>query len=135
MTAKRREAVRGSTVGGGAALRLLSLTLRLLLGRPLYEPFEDIISREDLRTMLRGSVLTAALLIFVDGVKELPATLILRPFNFETLATTVYNAASLEQLDEAGPAALAIVVVGLLPVVILARTMARARPGDDVDIT
>ena len=85
--------------------------------------------------MIRGSVLTAALLIFVDGVKELPATLILRPFNFETLATTVYNAASLEQLDEAGPAALVIVVVGLLPVAILARTMARARPGDDVDIT
>ena len=55
MTAKRREAVRGSTVGGGAALRLLSLTLRLLLGRPLYEPFEDIISKQDLRTMLRGS--------------------------------------------------------------------------------
>ncbi len=84
--------------------------------------------------MIRGSVLTAALLIFVDGAKELPATLILRPFDFETLATTVYNAASLEQLDEAGPAALAIVFVGLLPVAILARTLSRARPGDDVDI-
>ena len=59
----------------------------------------------------------AALLIFVDAVKELPATLILRPFNFETLATTVYGAASLEQLDQAGPAALAIVVVGLALVV------------------
>ena len=84
--------------------------------------------------MIRGSVLTAALLIFVDSVKELPATLILRPFNFETLATTVYNAASLEQLDEAGPAALAIVGVGLLPVAILARTLSRSRPGDDVDL-
>ena len=48
--------------------------------------------------MIKGSVLTAALLIFVDSVKELPATLILRPFNFETLSTTVYGAASLEQL-------------------------------------
>jgi iron(III) transport system permease protein len=85
--------------------------------------------------MIRGSVLTAGLLIFVDGSKELPATLILRPFNFETLATTVYNAASLEQLDKAGPAALAIVVVGLLPVAILARTLNRARPGDEVDLT
>ena len=85
--------------------------------------------------MIRGSLLTAALLIFVDGAKELPATLILRPFNFETLSTTVYNAASLEQLDQAGPAALAIVVVGLLPVVVLARTLARSRPGDDVELT
>ena len=85
--------------------------------------------------MIRGSVLTAGLLIFVDGSKELPATLILRPFNFETLATTVYNAASLEQLDKAGPAALAIVVVGLLPVAILARTLNRARPGDEVELS
>ena len=85
--------------------------------------------------MIRGSVLTAALLIFVDGAKELPATLILRPFNFETLATTVYNAASLEQLDRAGPAALAIVIVGLLPVAVLARTLARSRPGDSLDLT
>ena len=84
--------------------------------------------------MIRGSVLTAALLIFVDAAKELPATLILRPFNFETLATTVYNAASLEQLDEAGPAALAIVVVGLFPVLILARALSRARPGDEVEL-
>lgn len=84
--------------------------------------------------MIRGSLLTAALLIFVDAAKELPATLILRPFNFETLATTVYNAASLEQLDEAGPAALAIVVVGLLPVALLARTLSRSRPGDEVDL-
>ena len=80
--------------------------------------------------MIRGSLLTAALLIFVDSVKELPATLILRPFNFDTLATWVYNAASLEQLDEAAPAALAIIAVGLLPVVLLARTMDRTRPGE-----
>ena len=81
--------------------------------------------------MIRGSVLTAALLIFVDTTKELPATLILRPFNFETLATTVYNAASREALAEAGPAALAIVIVGLLPVAILARTLNASRPGEE----
>jgi iron(III) transport system permease protein len=80
--------------------------------------------------LMKGTVLTALLLVFVDVLKELPATLILRPFNFETLATTVYNAASLEQLDEAGPAALAIVIVGLAPVAILARTLNRSRPGD-----
>lgn len=80
--------------------------------------------------IIRGSILTAGLLIFVDSAKELPATLILRPFNFETLATTVYNAASREQLAEAGPAALAIVVVGLLPVLVLISTLSRTRPGD-----
>ena len=85
--------------------------------------------------MIWGSVLTAALLIFVDTAKELPATLLLRPFNFETLATTVYNAASREQLDEAGPAALAIVMLGLLPVLLLARTLNRSRPGEDTPLT
>ncbi len=80
--------------------------------------------------LIRGSVLTAGLLIFVDSAKELPATLILRPFDFETLATTVYGAASREQLAEAGPAALAIIVVGLLPVALLARMMDRTRPGE-----
>ncbi|HUF88193.1 MAG TPA: iron ABC transporter permease [Thermohalobaculum sp.] len=80
--------------------------------------------------LIKGSVLTAGLLIFVDSAKELPATLILRPFNFETLATTVYGAASREQLAEAGPAALAIIVVGLLPVALLARMMDRTRPGE-----
>ncbi|MEM7059542.1 MAG: iron ABC transporter permease [Pseudomonadota bacterium] len=84
--------------------------------------------------MIRGSVLTAALLIFVDSVKELPATLILRPFNFETLATTVYNSASLENLAEAGPHALAIIIVGLFPVAILAGTLNRSRPGDTPEV-
>lgn len=82
--------------------------------------------------MIRGSVLTAALLIFVDTTKELPATLMLRPFNFETLATSVYNAASLEALAEAGPAAIAIIIVGLLPVAILARTLNASRPGEEM---
>lgn len=85
--------------------------------------------------MIQGSVVTAGLLIFVDTAKELPATLLLRPFNFETLATSVYNAASLEQLAEAGPAALAIVILGLLPVMVLARTLNRSRPGEDAELT
>lgn len=80
--------------------------------------------------MIKGSVLTAGLLIFVDSAKELPATLILRPFDFDTLATRVYGAASLEQLAEAGPAALAIIVAGLLPVTLLARTLNTSRPGE-----
>lgn len=79
--------------------------------------------------IVRGSLLTAALLVFVDSMKELPATLILRPFNFDTLATHVYTYASLEQIEESALAALAIVVVGLLPVILLSRTVARSRPG------
>ena len=69
------------------------------------------------------------LLIFVDAAKELPATLILRPFNFDTLATHVYTYASLEQLDEAAPAALLIIIVGLAPVIILSGNLRAARPG------
>ena len=72
--------------------------------------------------LIKGSALVAAMLIFVDGVKELPATLILRPFNFDTLATRVYNHASLENLGEAAPAAILVTLVGLLPVILLARS-------------
>ncbi len=72
--------------------------------------------------LIRGSVLVAGMLIFVDGVKELPATLILRPFNFDTLATRVYSQASLENLEQAAPAAIFVTIVGLLPVILLARS-------------
>lgn len=70
--------------------------------------------------LIRGSVLVAALLVFVDSVKELPATLILRPFNFDTLATQVYGQASLENLEQAAPAALLVTLAGILPVILLA---------------
>ena len=71
--------------------------------------------------LIRGSVGTALLLVFVDSVKELPATLLLRPFNFNTLSTRVYEKASLEQIGEASPAALMVIAVGLLAVMLLAR--------------
>ncbi|NWG32405.1 MAG: iron ABC transporter permease [Rhodocyclaceae bacterium] len=71
--------------------------------------------------LIRGSVLTAALLVFVDVMKELPATLVMRPFNFDTLATQTFTLAADERLAEASTAALAIVAVGLLPVILLAR--------------
>ncbi|WP_395687496.1 ABC transporter permease [Aestuariivirga sp.] len=73
--------------------------------------------------LLRPALVSAALLVFVDCMKELPATLILRPFDFETLATTVFMLASLDQLEESALPALTIVVVGLLPVILLARTL------------
>ena len=77
--------------------------------------------------LMRGSLLTAALLVFVDVMKELPATLVMRPFNFDTLATQTYTLAADERLAEASSAALAIVVVGLLPIVLLARQIAAGR--------
>ena len=77
--------------------------------------------------MLRGSLLTAGLLVFVDVMKELPATLVMRPFNFDTLATQTYTLASDERLAEASTAALAIVAVGLLPLIALSRQISAAR--------
>ncbi|WP_417666486.1 ABC transporter permease [Roseibium sp.] len=74
--------------------------------------------------LLRPVLLSALLLTFVDCMKELPATILLRPFNFETLATTVFEAASREAFEEAALPSLAIVFVGLLPVIYLARTSA-----------
>lgn len=77
--------------------------------------------RELYLPMMRGSVGSALLLVFVDCVKELPATLLLRPFNFETLATRTQEKASLENLGDASPAALLVSAVGLVAVAILAR--------------
>ena len=74
--------------------------------------------------MLKRSVGVAGLLVFVDVMRELPATLILRPFDFETLATRVYRLASDERLTEASTAALAIVLVGIIPVLLINRSQA-----------
>ncbi len=75
--------------------------------------------------LLARSLFTAGLLVFVDVMKELPATLAMRPFNFDTLAVQTFNLAKDERLTEASVAALAIVVVGLIPVLMLARTVNR----------
>ncbi|KAA9009710.1 ABC transporter permease [Histidinibacterium aquaticum] len=71
--------------------------------------------------LVRASVGSALLLVFVDCVKELPATLVLRPFNYNTLATRVHEKASLENIAEAAPAALTITAVSLIAVALLAR--------------
>ena len=73
--------------------------------------------------LLRRSTLAAALLVFVDVMKELPATLVLRPFDSDTLAVVAYNFARDERLGEAALPSLAIVLVGLIPVVMLSRAM------------
>ncbi len=80
--------------------------------------------------MLKGSLLTALLLVFVDVLKELPATLILRPFNFNTLAVRAFELASDERLADSAPAALTIVLAGLAPVILLSRSITRSRHAD-----
>jgi len=76
--------------------------------------------------LLSGGLVSGLLLVFVDVMKELPATIVLRPFNFETLATQVYILAADERLAEAATPSLIIVAVGLIPVVMLSRTLRRS---------
>ena len=95
------------TLGAGPALSLLRVHLPII----------------------RPSIVTAALLVFVDTMKELPLTLILRPFDFDTLATFVYQYASDELLEECALGALTIVAAGVVPVMLMSRTITRSRPG------
>lgn len=90
-----------------------------------YRPAETMLKVH--LPMLRGSVLTAGLIVFVDVMKELPATLVMRPFNFDTLAVQAYNYASDERLPEAAAASLVIVAVGLIPLLVLSRSIAKGR--------
>ncbi|MDR9425763.1 MAG: iron ABC transporter permease [Marinobacter sp.] len=77
--------------------------------------------------MLRGTLVTAALVVFVDCMKELPATLILRPFNYETLATYVYQFASDEMLYHSALPALIIVMAGIIPIILMNRSISNSR--------
>jgi len=73
--------------------------------------------------IVRPAIIAAALLVFVDSMKELPATLLLRPFNFDTLSTHVYTYASLSAIEDAALPALTIVLTGILPIILLNRTL------------
>jgi iron(III) transport system permease protein len=103
ITPSMDEAARSLGLGQGATLRRVHLPI------------------------LRGSLFTAGLLVFVDVMKELPATLVMRPFDFDTLATQAYTLASDERLAEAASVSLAIVAVGLLPLLVLSREISRRR--------
>nr|WP_319484068.1 iron ABC transporter permease [uncultured Cohaesibacter sp.] len=91
------------------------------LGRTPWQTLVEI----DL-PMIRPALMSGALLVFVDVMKELPATILLRPFNFDTLATLVYGQASLEAFEKGALAALTIVLVGIVPVILLSRTSGRS---------
>lgn len=79
--------------------------------------------------MMWPTLLTAGLIVFVDVMKELPATLVMRPFNFDTLAVQAHNYAADERLMQAATPALTIVAVGILPVILLSRAITRGRAG------
>jgi iron(III) transport system permease protein len=83
--------------------------------------------------IMRPSVAAAALLVFVDTMKELPATLLLRPFNFDSLATLVFEFASREEFEEAGLAGLTIVAFGLIPLLLLNKTVSTGRSEQSKD--
>jgi iron(III) transport system permease protein len=89
----------------------------------------NVVLRKVHAPLMWGSLLTAAMLVFVDVMKELPATIILRPFNFDTLAIRAYQLASDERLADASSSALAIVLVGIIPVIMLSVAIARSRAG------
>ena len=80
--------------------------------------------------LVKTGLLTSILLVGSEVIKELPATLILRPFNFETLAVSAYNYASEERMYEAAAPSIAIVIIGLLPIIILSRMIKSSRPGE-----
>lgn len=94
------------------------------IGRSLGQPGPRLLWRVHL-PVARTSVLTALLIVFVDVMKELPATLILHPFNFQTLAVQAHRLASDERLTEAAVPSLVLVAFGLVPVALLCRTLGR----------
>ena len=110
---RSRPATRGVPTSLDDTARMLGASRARLLGSSSHLP------------LLRRSALAAALLVFVDVMKELPATLVLRPFDSDTLAVVAYNLARDERLAEAALPSLAIVAVGLLPVLLLSRAMRR----------
>ena len=80
--------------------------------------------------LVKTGLLTSILLVTSEVIKELPATLILRPFNFDTLAISTYNYASEERMYEAAAPSITIVLVGLLPIIILSKMIKSSRPGE-----
>ena len=74
-------------------------------------------------TILRPATATAFLLVFIESVKELSATIMLRPFGVSTLSTYIYDFASRARVEEVGLAALMVMAAGIIPVIILTRTM------------
>lgn len=146
------EAILGSGPGllltGGLAALLFAYVVRFLAVSlsPVESGFKRVCGNLDecsrslglspLRTLLRvdipllkGVLASAALLVFVDVLKELPLTLILRPFNFDTLATSAFQLASDERVAQSAVPALLVILTGLIPVILLDRLVGKTGPG------
>ena len=111
----------GATLSGVRRLPDNMMSASRVLGYPFVPSLARVIV-----PLLRGSLVAGALLVFVDVMKELPMTLLLRPFDFETLATYAYQFAKDEMLEEAALPALMIVASGLIPVLLMNRMLRRA---------
>ena len=92
-----------------------------------YSPAETLVKIH--MPLMKGTLLTSLLIVFVDVMKELPATLILRPFNFNTLAVRAFELASDERLADSASAAIMIVLAGLIPVILLSKSISTSRAG------
>ncbi len=121
------------------SLNTVEASLRKI--RPSMDDAARVLGQPPFGALLRvhmpimwSSLLTAGLIVFVDVMKELPATLVMRPFNFDTLAVQAFNYASDERLTEAALPSLAIVAVGILPLILLSRAISKARPGHTSEI-
>ncbi len=118
------------------AIALQTVDAGLAKIRPSMEDAARVLGHTPSATLLKvhlpmmwASMLTAGLLVFVDVMKELPATFAMRPFNFDTLAVQAYNMAKDERLPEAAAASLVIVGVALIPLLVLSRQIAKRRSG------
>jgi iron(III) transport system permease protein len=116
------------------AVALSTVESSLVKIRPSLDDAARSLGYSPLRTLVHvhaplmwSGILTGVMIVFVDVMKELPATLVMRPFNFDTLAVQVYRYASDERLVEASAPALAILLVGLVPVIVLSVQISRSR--------
>ena len=112
----------GATLSGVRRLPDNMMSASRVLGHDFGSSLRKVIL-----PLLRGSLVAGALLVFVDVMKELPMTLLLRPFDFETLATFAYQFAKDEMLEEAALPSLMIVIVGLVPVLLMNRMLRQSR--------
>ncbi|WP_224824134.1 iron ABC transporter permease [Cognatishimia sp. MH4019] len=112
----------GSYEGGQSAINANMDAASRVLGKTTYGTFRRVHF-----PILTPALLTAMLIVFVDVMKELPATLIMRPFNYDTLAVQAYRLASDERLEGAAVPSLVIVAMGLIPVILLCRRVGRQR--------
>ena len=112
----------GATLSGVRRLPNDMMSASRVLGHDFGSSLRQVIL-----PLLRSSLVAGALLVFVDVMKELPMTLLLRPFDFETLATFAYQFAKDEMLEEAALPSLMIVIVGLVPVLLMNRMLRKSR--------